>query len=126
MFTDRKGGTRILIADDEQLVADTLQLIFSQDGYEVAVAYGGKTAVEKAGQFIPQLFLCDVMMPDMNGVEVAIQVRAILPGCRILLFSGHAGVDDLLRDAGLRGHQFELLLKPIYPAELLEHLRSLS
>lgn len=126
MLTDQASETRILIVDDEQIVADTLKMILSQHGFEAAVAYDGETAIERVLQFSPQVFLCDVMMPDMNGVEVAIRVRAILPECRIVLFSGQAGVDDLLREASLRGHEFELLLKPIHPSELVEHLRSLT
>lgn len=124
LHTDSGSETRILIVDDEQIVADTLRMIISPHGFEVAVGYDGKTAIEKAREFRPQIFLCDVMMPDMNGVQVAIEVRALLPKCRIVLFSGQAGVDDLLREARLRGHEFELLLKPIHPSELLDHLRS--
>jgi CheY-like chemotaxis protein len=101
-------------------------LILSRHGFEVVIAYDGKTALEKARQFSPRVFLCDVMMPDMNGVEAAIQVRAILPECRIVLLSGQAGVYDLLLEARARGYEFELLLKPIHPSELLDHLRSLS
>lgn len=125
-LNDRGAETRILIADDEQNIADTLQIILSQQGFEVVVAYDGKTAIEKMRQSSPQIFLCDVIMPEINGVEVAIQVRAILPECRIVLFSGQAGVNDLLKEARARGHEFELLLKPIHPSELINHLRSLS
>jgi CheY-like chemotaxis protein len=115
---------RVLIADDEQIIADTLQMILSQHGFEVAVAYGGEAAIEKASQWRPGIFLCDVVMPDVNGIEAAIQVRALLPECRILLLSGQAGVHDLLQEARVRGHEFELLLKPLHPSELLDHLRS--
>lgn len=125
-LTDQKSETRILIADDEPIIADTLQQILSQHGFEAAVAYDGKTAVEMVRQFGPQIFLCDVMMPEVNGMEAAIQVRATLPECRILLFSGQAGVYDLLQEARVRGHEFELLLKPIHPSELVDRLRSLS
>lgn len=125
MLTDQGTKTRILIADDEQTIADTLGMILSPHGFDVAIAYNGKTAIERARQFDPQVFLCDVMMPDINGVEVAIRVRAVLPECRIVLFSGQAGVHNLLQEARVRGHEFELLLKPIHPSELVEHLRSL-
>lgn len=126
MPTERGSEMRILIADDEQTIADTLELILSKHGFEVAIAYDGKTAIEKARHFGPKVFLCDVIMSGMNGVEVAIQVRTFLPECRILLFSGQAGAHDLLQEAHVRGHQFDLLLKPIHPSELLDHLRSLS
>ena len=117
---------RVLVADDEKIIADTIQMILPQHGFEVAVAYDGKTAIERARQFSPQVLLCDVMMPDMNGLEAALQIRAIVPECRVLLFSGQAGVLDLIQEARLRGHEFELLLKPIHPSELLDRLRSLK
>lgn len=115
---------KVLVADDEQTIADTLQMILSQQGFQAAVAYGGEAAIEKASQWRPQIFLCDVVMPDINGIEAAIQVHALLPDCRILLLSGQAGVHDLLQKARDRGHEFELLLKPIHPSELLDHLGS--
>lgn len=101
-------------------------MIVCQHGFEVEIAYDGKTAIEKAQQFRPEILLCDVMMPDMNGVEVAIQMSTIHPECRIVLFSGQAGVPDLLQEARLCGQEFELLLKPTHPSELLDHLRSLK
>lgn len=117
---------RILVADDENIIADSLQMILFQNGFEVAVAYDGRTALEKAREFSPQIFLCDVMMPGINGLETAVQMRAILPECRVLLFSGQASALDLIQEARLRGDEFELLLKPIHPSELLDFLRSLK
>ena len=116
----------VLIVDDERKIADTLRIILVQHGFEVAVAYDGKTAVEEARRHNPRILLCEVMMPDLNGVEVAIQVCALLPECKIVLFSGQAGDSDLLSKARARGHQFELLIKPIHPSQLIHHLRSLS
>lgn len=117
---------RVLVVDDERIIADTLQIILSRQGFEVAVAYDGKTAIETARQLSPDIFLCDVMMPNMTGLETAMQIRAIIPGCRVLLFSGQASTLDLIQDARLRGHEFELLLKPIHPDELLDRIRSLK
>lgn len=96
MSSPAPSRQRVLVADDEQIIADTLKMILSQDGFEVAVAYEGKTAVEIARQFSPQIFLCDVMMPELNGLEAAIQMRSIIPGCRVLLLSGQAGGLDLI------------------------------
>jgi CheY-like chemotaxis protein len=62
-------------------------------------------------------------MPGPNGVEVAIQIRQFLPECRILLFSGQTATVDLLRDARERGHDFEIVAKPIKPQSLLSLLR---
>ena len=62
-------------------------------------------------------------MPDMNGIEAAIHIREFLPACKILLFSGQAATVDLLEDARVHGHEFEILAKPIHPGDLLAKLR---
>jgi len=122
-FTDGGVRTRVLIADDERIIADTLGMILNQNGFEVTAVYGGQKAVEAARQFHPDVFLADVVMPGMSGIEAAIQICAMVPGCRVLLLSGQAATADLLRDARVRGHDFEILLKPVHPNQLLARLR---
>lgn len=117
---------RVLIADDERIIADTLGMILSQNGFEAATVYGGQKAVEAARVFRPDVFLADVVMPGMSGIEAAIQISSIIPGCRVVLLSGQAATADLLRDARVRGHEFEILLKPVHPSQLLDRLRLAS
>jgi len=115
---------RVLIADDERIIADTLAMILNQSGFEAATVYSGHKAVEAARQFRPQVFLADVVMPGMSGIEAAIQICSMIPECRVLLLSGQAATSDLLRDARVRGHEFEIVLKPVHPNQLLERLRA--
>ena len=117
---------RVLVVDDEKLIADTITTILNQSGFEAASAYGGKAAIEKARDWNPDVLLCDVVMPGMNGIEAAIEVCALLPDCKVLLFSGQADILDLLKEAHARGRDFELLRKPLHPSELLERLRTIS
>jgi CheY-like chemotaxis protein len=58
----------------------------------------------------------------MNGIEAAIRIRESLPKCKVLLFSGQAATADLLENARLRGHEFEILAKPVHPQDLLAKL----
>ena len=113
---------RVLIADDEQVIADSLAAVLRQFGYETTTAYDGKTALEKARSFEPDFLLTDVMMPGLNGIELAIQIREMLPACKVILFSGMAVTSDLVDDAESRGHYFEVLAKPIQPKALLAYL----
>jgi len=117
---------RILVVDDEHVIADTLSAILRQAGYETSAAYSGTTALERARQSNPDLIVTDVMMPDMNGIDMAIQVREFLPSCKILLFSGQAATADLLKDAAAKGHMFELLAKPVHPQDLIAKLAALK
>jgi CheY-like chemotaxis protein len=115
---------KVLVADDERLIADTLGMILNRSGFRASVVYDGIQAVETARSWQPDLLLTDVVMPAMNGVEAAIQICAMIPECRVLLFSGQAGTSDLLQEARARGYHFEVLPKPIPPSELLARLRS--
>jgi CheY-like chemotaxis protein len=121
-----ENGTKpkVLVADDEKVIADTLAIILNQNGYDASAVYTGTAAVEKAKATRPDLVISDVIMPDMNGIDAAIKIRALLPGCKILLFSGQAATADLLEDARKRGHEFEILAKPVHPQDLLQKLRS--
>ena len=83
---------KVLVADDEIIIADTLGLILRQGGYECRVAYSGRAALEQSLDFKPALLISDVMMPDMNGVEVATRVRELLPACQILLHRPNCGL----------------------------------
>src|ERR1700721_2379672 len=104
---------KILIADDEHVIADTLAVILRRNGFETVAVYDGQAAVENARLWKPHLLLSDVMMPGMNGIEVAVRVCKTLPDCRVLLFSGHAVSSDLLRDSRVLGHNFEVIKKPL-------------
>jgi CheY-like chemotaxis protein len=121
-MTDRPKP-RVLVVDDERVIADTLAIILNQAGYEASAVYSGSGAVEQAKSIRPDLLISDVMMPDMNGIDAAILVRAALPSCKILLFSGQAATADLLETARRHGHEFEILAKPVHPQDLLAKLK---
>ena len=114
---------RVLVVDDEQVIADTLAKILDLNGYEASAVYTGTAAVETARSLQPDLIISDVIMPDMDGIEAAINIRGFLPGCKVLLFSGQAATADLLENARARGHEFEILGKPVHPSDLLAKLR---
>ena len=119
----RKNKSRVLVVDDERVIADTLAIILNQHGYDASAVYTGTAAVERARSVRPDLIISDVIMPDMNGIEAAINIRRFLPECKILLFSGQAATADLLENARARGHEFEILAKPVHPQDLLSKLR---
>ena len=114
----------MLVADDERVIADTLAIILNQSGFEATAVYNGEKAVEAARTLRPDMLISDVIMTDMNGIDAAIAIRAILPDCKILLFSGQAATADLLDRARVQGHEFEILAKPVHPQDLLARLRS--
>jgi CheY-like chemotaxis protein len=114
---------RILVVDDEALIADTIVQILNRNGFVAEAAYSGAEAIDLATRHCPELVLSDVMMPHVDGVEAAIAIREACPDTRIVLFSGQAATVEILARARQRGHEFELLPKPIHPTQLIKHLR---
>ncbi len=117
--------TRILVVDDEQLIADTLTRILNLSGFVASALYSGDAAVEAVPVFCPDIVLTDVRMPGRNGIETGVLIRERCPQTRIVLFSGQAGIGDLMDEARQNGHGFELWPKPIHPRELVRRLREL-
>jgi CheY-like chemotaxis protein len=115
-----KPRPKVLVVDNERVIADTLAMIFSSLGYESSVAYNGSEGLSKAREFKPDMIISDVVHDPPNGVDMAIQIHAEMPETRILLFSGQAAyLDSLLEDAKAKGHDLELVAKPVAPNVLI-------
>src|SRR6202161_509438 len=108
---------KVLVADDEQVIANTLAIILNQAGFEARAVFSGEKVLESLESFQPDMLISDVIMTGMTGIEAAIATRQRMPGCKILLFSGQATTADLLEKARLDGHEFEILAKPVHPTE---------
>ena len=122
--TTNTSKPKVLVADDEQVIANTLAIILNQAGFEARAVFSGEKAIELLDSFQPDMLISDVIMTEMTGIEAAIITRAKLPKCKILLFSGQAATADLLEKAREQGHEFEILAKPVHPTDLLAKLRS--
>jgi len=113
---------RILVVDDDPMVATTIQRVLRPEGYEVEVALGGAAALEQARANRPDLVVLDLMMPGIDGLEVCRQLRAngALP---ILMLTARSGTGDRVR--GLDTGADDYLVKPFAYAELLARVRAL-
>ena len=109
---------RVLVVDDEWIIAHTLELILSKRGFFTKVAHSGERAVEIATAFEPDLLISDVLMPGITGIDAAEQILTFLPGCKIILFSGHATIDLLSHSKTVE--QYKILAKPVHPDVLLD------
>jgi DNA-binding NtrC family response regulator len=112
------------VVDDEKVIAETLAMILMQAGFRARAFEDPNLALAAAAKGPPpDLLISDVVMPGMSGIQLAIQFRQIYPHCKVLLFSGQAASVDLLESAKREGHDFEVLLKPVHPSDLLAKLR---
>src|SRR5437868_11836989 len=79
---------RVLVVDDDHLVADTLALIFERNGFIAKAVYSADEALECSRFFAPNLLLCDVTMPARDGLSLVEDITRELPSCRILVLTG--------------------------------------
>jgi len=121
-----EGGKKpkIIVVDDEALIAETVVEILNQEGFAAISASSGASAIELAKVVHPAIILSDVIMPGLNGIEMGIKIREIVPTCKVILFSGQAATVDLLERARKQGYRFEILAKPIRPEHLIQVVRS--
>jgi DNA-binding NtrC family response regulator len=117
---------RVFVVDDEPCIADTLAVILRQSGYEATAFYNAQSALEGVAAGCPELIISDVVMPGMSGVDMAVLIKEHHPDCKVLLFSGNAAMADMLASARQQGHDFELLTKPVHPADLLARVERLA
>ena len=115
----------VYVVDDEPVITWTLAAILNASGFQATGFTSAADAIKAAESGCPSLLVTDVVMPGMNGIDLAIQFESICPDCKVLLFSGQATTGDLLNSAKEAGHDFELLAKPVHPKELLAALRKL-
>jgi CheY-like chemotaxis protein len=114
---------KVLVIDDDRLVADTLAMILNTNGFDAVATYSGPEAIEFARSETYDHLLTDVMMEPMNGIQAALAICALRPTCKVLLMSGNERTALLLKEAAGAGHDFEILAKPVHPTVILAHLR---
>jgi CheY-like chemotaxis protein len=117
---------RVLVVDDDHLVADTLALVFEKSGFHARAAYSVEQGLECARDFLPNLLLCDVTMPGRGGLSLVSDITRELPGCRILVLTGFYSNLKEVRDQAVRLRRpLGVLTKPCQPSELLREATNL-
>ena len=114
---------KILIIEDEQLLADSIAEVLRRKGFEAEAVYDGETGAEYAELGVYDLLILDVMMPGLDGYTVARQVRARHLGTPILMLTARSGLED--RITGLNAGADYYLTKPFDTRELLACVNAL-
>ena len=114
---------RVLIVEDEKMLADSIKAVLETKGFEVEAVYDGESGAEYALTGIYDLLILDVMMPKLNGYQVARQVRAKRCSTPILMLTAKSGLED--RIEGLNAGADYYLTKPFDIRELLACVNAL-
>jgi CheY-like chemotaxis protein len=114
----RKAGKRILVVEDNRDSADSLRLLLEFSGHDVAVAYSGHDGVKAAEQYQPDVVLCDIGLPGLDGYGVARKLRdsPATAKARLIAVTAYGQDEDRRRshEAGFEQH----LVKPVGPDAL--------
>jgi CheY-like chemotaxis protein len=115
---ENESKRRILAIDDEPIISRVSLRVLKADGFEVDVAGNGLVAKEMAGKVEYDLYLCDIRMPGMNGMEFYEYLRQVHPGCetRMIFVSGDTMNNEVRAFLGNKSNLF--LVKPFTPDEL--------
>ncbi len=114
---------KILLIEDEKLLADSLKTLLTSKGFQVETVYDGESGAEYAELGIYDLLILDVMMPGLNGFEVARRVRANRCAVPILMLTARSELSD--RIEGLNAGADYYLTKPFDTRELLACINAL-
>ena len=114
---------KILVIEDEKLLAQSIRALLEQKGFTVETVYDGETGAEYAKLGIYDLLILDVMMPGLDGFEVARQVRAQRCATPILMLTARSGIEDRIQ--GLNAGADYYLTKPFDTRELLACINAL-
>ena len=119
---EEKRASIVFVVDDEAAIAESLAMILEHSGYSARFFTDPLEALANVQIDLPDLLISDVMMPQLSGIDLAMEVKSRCSDCKILLFSGQAYTHDLLREPSVQAHHFKVLPKPIHPADLLREI----
>ncbi|MGE2717441.1 response regulator transcription factor [Mycolicibacterium litorale] len=114
---------RVLVVDDEPVLAELVSMALRYEGWEISTAGDGATAIALARENPPDVVVLDVMLPDMSGLEVLAKLREQIPGLPLLLLTAKDSVED--RIAGLTAGGDDYVTKPFSLEEVVLRLRAL-
>jgi DNA-binding NtrC family response regulator len=107
----------ILIVDDEISVADALEIILGDNGYDVAVALTGRDGLEKINSRSFDVIITDLRLPDISGLDVLTYVREKGLSSLLILITAHSTPEIIMESKRLGA--YEVLSKPFFPSEVL-------
>ena len=119
-----KHFRRLLLVEDDELVAAGLTSLLDFEGFEVLTIGRGLAVIEAIQRFRPDAVILDLTLPDIAGAEVFRRLRKRWPDLPVVFSTGHG--DDAASAAELKGKRVELLRKPYEIGDLLSALRRIT
>ncbi|MDY6903442.1 MAG: response regulator [Thermodesulfobacteriota bacterium] len=118
---------RILIVEDEESIRDAFERILTLEGYDVQTAADGVAGYNVYQAFMPEIILCDIVMPQMNGLDFVARIRKSHPRVKVIYMSGFLEIGPLKErlDSDIERYGYTVLAKPFKPSILLNLIQDL-
>ena len=116
---DAKSKARILIVDDELIVRKSLASWFQEEGYSVDIAESGKQTLEKLVENDWDIFLLDIKMPGMDGLELQRKIKEIHPEASVIIMTAYASVETAVE--AMKQGAYDYIVKPFEPDDSGTH-----
>jgi len=113
---------KILVIDDERSIRNTLKDILGFEGYSVEVAENGLLGIEMVKSTDFDIILCDIKMPEMDGIEVLEKIMELKPETTVVMISGHGNIDTAVE--AIKKGAFDFIVKPLDLNRLLITIRN--
>ena len=114
-----KSFVKLLVIDDESYIRESIKQFFEDYGYDITEAGDGKKGLQLFEKIKPDIVLCDLLMPGMNGLEVLDEITEHSPGTPIIIISGTGNIADTVE--ALRLGAWDYIIKPIQDMNVLYH-----
>ena len=115
-------NARILVVDDEQSLLDFLRLLLGEAGYEVQTADSMADGRREVAENPYDLVLCDILMPDGNGLDLLREIKRINPRCHVILMSAYGSVETAV--GAMKAGAFDFITKPFRMTQLVVRLEN--
>ncbi len=123
-MSENGSGPRVLVVDDEPNIVDVISMALRYQGFQVEAAANGADAIAAVSSFKPQLIVLDVMLPDMEGFDVAKRIGARQTRVPIIYLTARDATEDKIRGLTLGGDDY--VTKPFSLEELVARIRSIQ
>jgi two-component system OmpR family response regulator len=123
MIETPAGATKVLVVDDEPSITDLVSMALRYEQFDVRVAGNGREALDAVESFSPDLAVLDIIMPDIDGFEVAQRLRNQGVKLPILFLTARDATEDKVRGLSLGGDDY--MTKPFSLEELVARVRAI-
>jgi two-component system OmpR family response regulator len=118
-MTDASRSVRVLVVDDNSIIADALAELMRIRGYDAVAVYSAEGALKSCRERCADAVICDVSLEPMNGFQLAVQLSQTFPLCKVLLMTSNVRKESRVRGSNAGGDTFPLLRKPRHLGDIL-------